>query len=103
LAESVKTTRAAAVAILAKSGNEHCLRGKLTNALLGLSSSCEAEGQRSALCSFSDRVVVTTGWSVTFMENTAKELLALTSGPETSFYRRPLRLAMEIEHPAPNH
>ncbi|MCT0201300.1 hypothetical protein KQ302_12190 [Synechococcus sp. CS-602] len=81
MAESVKTTRAAAVAILAKSGNEHCLRGKLTNALLGLSSSCEAEGQRSALCSFSDRVVVTTGWSVTFMENTAKELLALTSGP----------------------
>lgn len=80
LAASVQTTRRAAKAILARSGDEHCLRGKLTNALLGLSSSCEAEGQRSELCAFSDRVIVTTGWSMTFLEDTARELLTLTSG-----------------------
>jgi len=84
LSESVQTTRAAAEAILAQSGTEHCLRGKLTNALLGLSKSCEVHGKRSELCVFADRVVVTTGWSVAFMETTARQLLQLSSADPTS-------------------
>jgi hypothetical protein len=78
LTEAIQATRAAADAVLAQSGTEHCLRGKLTNALLGLSASCEAGGQRSELCAFADRVVVTSGWSVSFMEETARRLLDLT-------------------------
>lgn len=78
LPEAIQATRTAADAVLAQSGTEHCLRGKLTNALLGLSASCEAGGQRSELCAFADRVVVTTGWSVSFMEETARRLLDLT-------------------------
>ena len=77
--EAVQASRVAAEAVLDRSGTEHCLRGKLTNALLGLSSSCEAHGQRSELCSFADRLVVTTGWSVAFMEASARQLLQLAT------------------------
>lgn len=83
-AEAVQSTRQAAEAVLDRSGTEHCLRGKLTNALLGLSSSCEANGQRSELCAFADRVVVTTGWSVAFMETTARQLLQLSTSDLSS-------------------
>jgi hypothetical protein len=78
LPEAIQATRVAADAVLAQSGTEHCLRGKLTNALLGLTASCEAGGQRSELCAFADQVVVTSGWSVAFMEQTARRLLELT-------------------------
>ncbi|MCT0199770.1 hypothetical protein KQ313_08780 [Synechococcus sp. CS-1325] len=84
LAEAVQSTRTAAEAVLSQSGTEHCLRGKLTNALLGLSASCEAHGQRSELCAFTDRVVVTTGWTVAFMEATSRQLLELSSQPLSS-------------------
>ena len=83
-AEAVQSSRQAAEAVLAQAGTEHCLRGKLTNALLGLSSSCEANGQRSELCAFADQVVVTTGWSVAFMETTARQLLELSAADLSS-------------------
>jgi len=83
-AEAVNSSRTAAEAVLAQSGTEHCLRGKLTNALLGLSSSCEAQGQRSELCAFADRVIVTTGWTVGFMETTARQLLQLAASDLSS-------------------
>jgi hypothetical protein len=70
--------------VLDKSGTEHCLRGKLTNALLGLSASCAGAGGGSPLCELADRVVVTTGWSVLFMETTARQLLALAALPAAS-------------------
>ncbi len=79
LAQAINRTREAAQAVLDQSGTEHCLRGKLTNALLGLSASCA--GAASPLCELADRVVVTTGWSVTFMETTARQLLALAAPP----------------------
>lgn len=80
-AQAIDRTREAAQAVLDKSGTEHCLRGKLTNALLGLSASCAGAGGGSPLCELADRVVVTTGWSVTFMETTARQLLALAAPP----------------------
>ncbi len=79
--EAIQRTRAAANAILEKSGTEPCLMGKLTNALLGLSSSCEASGLHSPLCRLADEVVVTTGWSMPFMESTARRLLELSATP----------------------
>lgn len=78
MAEAIRITREAATAVLEKGGSESCLRGKLTNALLGLSSSCEAAGLRSPLCRLADQVVVTTGWSVPFMEDSARRLLDLS-------------------------
>jgi hypothetical protein len=83
-AQAIGRTKEAAQAVLDQSGAEHCLRGKLTNALLGLSASCAAAGAGSPLCELAERVVVTTGWSVTFMETTARQLLALAAVPASS-------------------
>ena len=79
--EAVSRTRQAAEAVLAGAGTQSCLTGKLTNALLGLSSSCEAQGERSALCQLADKVVVTTGWDMAFLESTARRLLELIETP----------------------
>ena len=77
--EAVQHSRKAAEAVLAKSGSASCLRGKLTNALLGLSSSCEAAGERNALCQLADAVVIKTGdWEGGYMEGTARQLLQLS-------------------------
>lgn len=77
-AEAVAGTDKAARAVLAREGRESCLRGKLTNALLGLSRSCEREARRDeSLCSLADRAVVVTPMSVAFMDETSRELLRL--------------------------
>jgi hypothetical protein len=79
--EAVARTDKAARAVLARAGRESCLRGKLTNALLGLSSSCEHEARRDpSLCSLADRAVVVTPMSVAFMDDTSRELLRLIGG-----------------------
>lgn len=79
--EAVARTDKAARAVLARAGRESCLRGKLTNALLSLSSSCEHEARpNSSLCSLADRAVVVTPMSLAFMDDTSRELLRLIGG-----------------------
>jgi hypothetical protein len=74
----------AANAVLGHTGSESCLRGKLTNAMLGLSASCEANGQRNPLCQLADQAAVITGlWTVESMEETARKLIDL-AGPEAA-------------------
>ncbi|MCP9932204.1 hypothetical protein KBY82_15590 [Cyanobium sp. AMD-g] len=80
-AEAVDRTHTAAEAVLAGAGAETCLRGKLTNALLGLSSSCEAIGERNPLCQLADKAAVVTPMSLAFMRDTATQLLALIEAP----------------------
>jgi hypothetical protein len=79
IAEAVVRTEDAAMAVLARHGRPSCLIGKLTNALLQLSSSCEAAGQRSALCALADRAVVSSGWTLAFADATARQLLELAT------------------------
>ncbi len=79
-AEAVSRTHTAAEAVLAGAGAESCLRGKLTNALLGLSSSCEAKGERNSLCKLADKAVVVTPMTLAFMRDTASQLLTLIDG-----------------------
>ena len=79
--EAVARTRQAATAVLARSGRESCLRGKLTRALLGLSASCEAGGLQTLLCGIADRAVVVPSWTLPFMDSTAQQLLAAIPAP----------------------
>ncbi|MCX5932005.1 MAG: hypothetical protein NTW83_09330 [Cyanobacteria bacterium] len=79
--QAISNTRQAATAVLEKSGTSSCLTGKLTNALLGLSSSCEAQGDRSPICALANQAAVSTSWSMEFMERTSKELLKLLDTP----------------------
>ncbi|MEB3243039.1 MAG: hypothetical protein VKO44_05325 [Cyanobacteriota bacterium] len=78
--EAVAFSRKAAQAVLAQEGRESCLRGKLTKALLKLSDSCEASGQRTPLCALANKAVVVTPMSLTFMEDTSRQLLQLSGG-----------------------
>lgn len=80
--KAVERSRLAAEAVIHRRGKETCLRGKLTNALLGLSASCEATGQRSGLCVLADQAVVQTGWSMGFMDTTAQQVLNLIRDPK---------------------
>lgn len=77
LAEAVQRSRLAAEAVIQRRGKETCLRGKLTNALLGLSASCEVAAQKDGLCALADQAVVQVGWSLAFMDSTAQQVLNL--------------------------
>jgi hypothetical protein len=77
--EAVDRTRQAANAVLARSGDEACLRGKLTNALLGLSASCKASAESGELCGLARSAAVVTPMSLRFMDDTSRRLLELTS------------------------
>jgi hypothetical protein len=81
--EAVQLSRKAAEAVLSRSGTESCLRGKLNRALLGLSASCEAAGERTALCSLADKAAVVTPMTLAFMDETAGRLLELST-PEAA-------------------
>jgi hypothetical protein len=78
--EAVSKARLAAEAVLHRAGRETCLRGKLNRALLKLSESCEASGQSATpLCSLSEKAVVVTPMSLSFMDATSKQLLELSA------------------------
>ena len=79
--QAVQFSQTAARTVLERGGAESCLRGKLTKALLGLSSSCEATGQRSPLCALADRAAVVTPMSLPFMDETSRRILELTGAP----------------------
>lgn len=76
--EAVRQGRAAAEAVLARSGAESCLRGKLNRALLRLSDSCAAHGERTELCELADKAAVVTPMNLAFMDTTASRLLELS-------------------------
>lgn len=77
--EAVAFSRTAAKAVLNQDGRETCLRGKLTKALLKLSDSCEATGQKTSLCTLASKAAVVTPMSLTFMEDTSRQLLDLSA------------------------
>jgi hypothetical protein len=77
--EAVDQSRQAATAVLARSGDEACLRGKLTNALLRLSSSCKAAGADGELCDLARSAAVVTPMTLRFMDDTSRRLLELSS------------------------
>jgi len=94
-----KTTRAAAGAILAKSGMNIACAAKLTNACLAVIELPRRKA--SARPGAAQRRCVSTGWSVTHGEP------AKSSWPYPVALKQVLpvvhRLAMEIEHSAQNH
>ena len=80
-AEAVAKSRMASQAVLGRTGTEHCLIGKLTNAMLGLSASCEIAGERNPLCATADKAAATPRWTMTFADATAREILSLSAAP----------------------
>ncbi len=50
--EASSGASAAATAVLNRGGSEECLRGKLSNAIVRLSNSCDAADRSSPVCKF---------------------------------------------------
>ena len=46
----------AAEAVIAEGGSEECLRGKLSNAMVRLSNSCDAAGRSSSVCELANDI-----------------------------------------------
>ena len=88
-AQAVIESRKAAQAVLDHAGAETCLRGKLTKVLLRLSASCEAAAKQNALCKLADKAVVVTPMSLTFMEETAHQLIDLTASEQNASLIKP--------------
>ena len=88
-AQAVIESRKAAQAVLDHAGAETCLRGKLTKVLLRLSASCEAAAQNNSLCKLADKAVVVTPMSLTFMEETAHQLIDLTASEQNASLIKP--------------
>jgi hypothetical protein len=79
--EAVQKGRLAAEAVLRRTGSEMCLRGKLTNAMVALSSSCDASARKDSLCSLADQVVLESNLTLPMMDDASQQLLKLTSKP----------------------
>jgi hypothetical protein len=81
--QAIEISRGAANAVLRQTGSENCLRGKLTNAMVTLSDSCDASGRQDSLCRLADQVVMeTSNLSMSVMEDTAQKLLRLTAASD---------------------
>lgn len=88
--QAIEISRGAANAVLRQTGSENCLRGKLTNAMVTLSDSCDATGRQDPLCRLADQVVMeTSNLTMSVMEDTAHKLLSLTAAPDRLGADRP--------------
>jgi len=79
--EAVQKGRLAAESVLGRTGSEMCLRGKLTNAMVALSSSCDASARKDSLCSLADQVVLESNLTLPIMDEASQQLLKLTAKP----------------------
>jgi hypothetical protein len=79
--EAVQKGRLAAESVLGRTGSEMCLRGKLTNAMVALSSSCDASARKDSLCSLADQVVLESNLTLPMMDEASQQFLKLTAKP----------------------
>jgi len=76
--EAVANSRTTAHMVLDKVAAESCLRGRLNRAMIKLSDSCAANGEKGELCSLADKVAATTPITPDVMEGASLRILELT-------------------------
>jgi hydroxyethylthiazole kinase-like sugar kinase family protein len=76
--DAVANSRTTARMVLDKVAAESCLRGRLNRAMIKLSDSCAAQGERSELCRLADKVAATTPVSSDLMVDASRRILELT-------------------------
>ena len=75
----------AAKAVLNEGGSEECLRGKLSNAMVRLSNSCDVSGHSSTACELASKLAgQDSELSMGEMLATSETLIDLLIAPETS-------------------
>ena len=85
LPEASQQAVTAANAVINQSGSEECLRGKLSNAIVRLSNSCDVFGHSSTACELASKIAVQESeLSMGEMLATSEALLDLLGDPATS-------------------
>ena len=85
LPEASQQAVTAANAVINQSGSEECLRGKLSNAIVRLSNSCDVSGHSSTACELASKIVgQESQLSMGEMLATSEALLDLLGDPATS-------------------
>ena len=84
-AQASRETTTAAKAVINGAGSEECLRGKLSNALIRLSNSCDVNGHATDACELANRLSSReSALSVVEMVSTSESLLEMLgdNGPQ---------------------
>ena len=85
MAEASQEAVTAANAVINQSGSKECLRGKLSNAIVRLSNSCDVSGHSSTACELASKLAgQDSELSMGEMLATSETLIDLLSDPETS-------------------
>ena len=80
-AQASRETTTAAKAVINRAGSEECLRGKLSNALIRLSNSCDVNGHATDACELANRLSSReSALSVVEMVSTSESLLEMLEG-----------------------
>ena len=80
-AQASRETTTAAKAVINGAGSEECLRGKLSNALIRLSNSCDVNGHATDACELANRLSSReSALSVVEMVSTSESLLEMLEG-----------------------
>lgn len=79
--EALSEGRQAAEAVLGRTGSETCLQGKLMNAMVSVSDSCDADGRRSTLCTMAEDFIVGGVVPLSDMDVVSKRFLKLAATP----------------------
>ena len=85
LPEAAQEAVQAANAVINQSGSEECLRGKLSNAIVRLSNSCDVSGHSSTACELASEIAGQENeLSMGEMLATSETLINLLGDPATS-------------------
>ena len=84
MSQAAQEAVTAANAVINQSGSEECLRGKLSNAMVRLSNSCDVSGHSSTACELASKLAgQDSELSMGEMLATSETLIDLLIAPET--------------------
>jgi hypothetical protein len=72
----------AAESVLGRTGTEGCLQGKLMNAMVALSNSCDAVSRKDKSCLLADNFIMAGVQPLSQMDDVAQQFLKLTASPK---------------------
>ena len=79
--EAVQEGRTASEAVISRAGSEACLQGKLTNAMLKVSDSCDVTGRTDPACLLADEFLMGPLGNLPELDEVSERFLKLTATP----------------------
>lgn len=77
--QAILKAKEAADAVLGRTGTEGCLQGKLMNAMVALSYSCDAAGKKNNVCNLADNFIMAGVPPLAQMDDVSQQLLKLSA------------------------